>query len=100
MLGGAYGRRVTVVTGGGNNGADGRVAARRLRRLGIGVDEMRLDPGFGDGELARAFGRADLVIDAMFGTGFRGGSTGRRLRSRRGRARHPPRCSRSTSRRG
>ena len=29
MLGGTYGRRVVVVAGKGNNGADGRVAARR-----------------------------------------------------------------------
>jgi NAD(P)H-hydrate repair Nnr-like enzyme with NAD(P)H-hydrate epimerase domain len=36
MLGGAYGRRVVVVAGKGNNGADGRVAADRLRRRGRG----------------------------------------------------------------
>ena len=34
LLGGAYGRRVVVVAGKGNNGADGRVAAARLRRRG------------------------------------------------------------------
>src|SRR4051794_29918470 len=76
MLGGAYGRRVAVVTGKGNNGADGRVAARRLRALGIGVDELDLERGFTDGERARACGRADLVIDAMYGTGFRGALDG------------------------
>ncbi len=31
LLGGSYGRRVVVVAGKGNNGADGRVAAERLR---------------------------------------------------------------------
>ena len=72
MLGGTYGHRVTVVTGTGNNGADGRVAAERLRARGIGVDELALDPGFDDGTLARAVGRAGLLIDAMYGTGFRG----------------------------
>jgi NAD(P)H-hydrate epimerase len=76
MLGGAYGRRVTIVAGKGNNGADGRVAARRLRALGIGVDELDLERGFGAVELARALGRADLVIDAMYGTGFRGALDG------------------------
>ena len=35
MMGGAYGRRVVVVAGKGNNGADGRVAADRLRRRGV-----------------------------------------------------------------
>jgi NAD(P)H-hydrate epimerase len=37
LLGGAYGRRVVVVAGKGNNGADGRVAARRLARRGARV---------------------------------------------------------------
>ena len=32
ILGGTYGRRVAVVAGKGNNGADGRDAAERLRR--------------------------------------------------------------------
>ena len=34
MLGGAYGRIVDVIAGPGNNGADGRVAAERLRERG------------------------------------------------------------------
>ena len=38
MLGGTYGRRVVVVAGKGNNGADGRDAARRLERRGVRVD--------------------------------------------------------------
>jgi len=72
MLGGAYGRRVAVVAGKGNNGADGRVAARLLRARGVGVDECSFDDGFYVAELRRMLGRADLVIDAMYGTGFRG----------------------------
>jgi len=66
MLGGTYGCRVVVVAGKGNNGNDGREAARRLRRRGVRVREVdaaavpeRLPP-------------CDLVIDAAFGTGFRG----------------------------
>ena len=38
LLGGIYGRRVVVVAGKGNNGADGRVAADRLRRRGVRVE--------------------------------------------------------------
>ena len=72
MLGGAYGRRVTVIAGKGNNGADGRVAARLLRAGGVGVDEFLLEEVLDPTALHRAFARADLVIDAMFGTGFRG----------------------------
>ncbi|HEY5173020.1 MAG TPA: NAD(P)H-hydrate epimerase, partial [Acidimicrobiia bacterium] len=76
MLGGTYGRRVVVVCGRGNNGADGGVAARHLRRRGIGVDELALVDGVGEPALRRALARADLAIDAMFGTGFRGALEG------------------------
>jgi NAD(P)H-hydrate epimerase len=76
MLGGVYGRRVVVVCGKGNNGADGRVAARRLRARGAGVDEFALDDGIDQRALARALARAHLAIDAMFGTGFRGALAG------------------------
>jgi NAD(P)H-hydrate epimerase len=72
MLGGSYGRRVIFACGKGNNGADGRVAAGVLRARGVGVDELALERGFDVDELGRALARADLVIDAMYGTGFRG----------------------------
>ncbi|MBV9952631.1 MAG: NAD(P)H-hydrate dehydratase [Acidimicrobiia bacterium] len=66
MLGGTYGRRVVVVAGKGNNGADGRAAAERLRRRGVRVVEV-------DAAAAPAnLPPADLVIDAAYGTGFRG----------------------------
>src|SRR5438270_12778365 len=66
MLGGGYGRRVVVVAGKGNNGADGRDAARRLARRGMRVQLI---------EAADAPARlpdADLVIDGAYGTGFHG----------------------------
>jgi hydroxyethylthiazole kinase-like uncharacterized protein yjeF len=72
MLGGTYGRRVMVVSGKGNNGADGRVAAHQLRARGVGVDEFPIAAGFDDRDIGHALARADLVIDAMYGTGFRG----------------------------
>ena len=37
LMGGTYGRRVVVVAGKGNNGADGRIAARRLEERGAHV---------------------------------------------------------------
>lgn len=67
LLGGAYGRRVVVVAGPGNNGADGRVAARRLAARGVRVQV--LEAAAVDGGRLPA---ADLVVDAAFGTGFRG----------------------------
>ena len=67
MLGGTYGRRVVVVAGKGNNGADGRAAAERLRRRGVRVQV--LDAADAPPRLPGA----DLVIDAAYGTGFRGG---------------------------
>lgn len=66
LLGGAYGRRVVVVAGKGNNGADGRAAARRLTRRGAVVEIV--DAAAAPSPLPAA----DLVIDAAYGTGFRG----------------------------
>jgi hydroxyethylthiazole kinase-like uncharacterized protein yjeF len=63
MLGGAYARRVVVVAGKGNNGADGRVAAEVLRRRGARVSVVGPDA---------KVGACDLVIDAALGTGLRG----------------------------
>jgi NAD(P)H-hydrate epimerase len=67
LLGGAYGRRVVVVAGPGANGADGRVAARRLEARGVRV--VVLDAAAVAGA---SVPRCDLVVDAAYGTGFRG----------------------------
>lgn len=96
VMGGAYGRRAVVVCGKGNNGGDGLVAARHLARWGVRVavvavealadlrepaatNVARLDEvpsirvlRFSDAALDRELYRADIAIDAVFGTGFRG----------------------------
>ena len=69
-----------MCTGGGSRSCAARattaptVASPRglLRSKGVGVDELLLADDFGAAELRRALDRADLVIDAMYGTGFRG----------------------------
>ena len=69
MMSGAYGRRVVVIAGKGNNGNDGRVAAERLAEWGASVrivDAAEAHGKFIDGRTA------DLVIDAAYGIGFRG----------------------------
>ncbi|PKB79048.1 MAG: hypothetical protein BZY88_15380 [SAR202 cluster bacterium Io17-Chloro-G9] len=91
-MGAAAGARVVVLVGPGNNGADGLVAARHLRRWGAEVTaclltrrpdfDPKLDlarqysvsvidaagsPGFP--ELERLLKRGELVIDAVLGTG-------------------------------
>lgn len=72
MLGGSYGRRVMVVCGKGNNGGDGLIASRVLRQSGVRVEVFELATGIDRPHLDRALRRSDLVIDAMYGTGFRG----------------------------
>ncbi len=66
LLGGAYGRRVVVVVGPGANGDDGRVAARRLEGAGVRVALLEA------GVTGPTVPPCDLVIDAAYGTGFRG----------------------------
>ncbi len=65
MLGGAYGRTVNVICGKGNNGADGRVAARYLAAKGMRVRVIEVP-------CPAALPPSDLVIDAAYGTGFHG----------------------------
>ena len=65
MLGGAYGRTVNVICGKGNNGADGRVAAGHLAAKGVRVRVIEVP-------CPAVLPPADLVIDAAYGTGFRG----------------------------
>jgi NAD(P)H-hydrate epimerase len=90
---GVYGRRVVAVCGKGNNGGDGLVAARYLRRWGMGATAVLLaeQEAFqgaaavnlerarsagvrivGQEALGRELDRADVALDAMVGTGFRG----------------------------
>jgi ADP-dependent NAD(P)H-hydrate dehydratase / NAD(P)H-hydrate epimerase len=104
VAGGAYGRRAVVVCGKGNNGGDGLVAARRLSRWGMGVTVILLEgpeafrgaahssfrsfatasgrwQAFTDAALSRAVQRTDIVVDALFGTGFRGKPEGNGARA-------------------
>jgi NAD(P)H-hydrate epimerase len=86
--GASYGRRVVVLTGPGNNGGDGYVAARLLSGRGVDVVVQRLGEPKTDLAISAATrGRQQgvrivdigeprdcaLVVDALFGGGVRGG---------------------------
>ncbi|HUC08187.1 MAG TPA: NAD(P)H-hydrate dehydratase [Solirubrobacterales bacterium] len=60
-----------IVCGKGNNGGDGLVAARHLRRLGFELEVLELEKGAPD-DLDAWLEGAGAVIDAIFGTGFKG----------------------------
>ena len=64
VMGGRYGRRAVVLAGPGNNGADGRAAARRLRQGGVRVGVWSVT------DAPKTLPPADLYIDAAFGTGL------------------------------
>jgi NAD(P)H-hydrate epimerase len=68
LLGGTYGRRVVVVAGRGNNGADGRAAAQILARQGVAVEVVDATDARVNERLAAA--AAHLVVDAAYGTGL------------------------------
>ena len=97
LVGGAYGRRAVVVCGKGNNGGDGLVAARYLDRAGVRTTALLLDEepsgpassnlaqlettsvrrrAWSRDALERELERADVAIDAIFGTGFHGIAAG------------------------
>ena len=59
-------RRWTIVCGGGSNGGDGRVMGDALRRAG---HEVRIVEAKSDD---RELGDPDVLVDALFGTGFSG----------------------------
>ena len=83
---GRQGKRFAVLCGKGNNGGDGFVVARRLHEAGERVTMYRPlgDPSSPDAQTmfcraveagvpeAEQLEQADVVVDALFGTGFRG----------------------------
>lgn len=92
-LGAGYGTRVLALAGPGNNGGDAYVAARYLRRRGVAVEVRGLGYPKGENSPARRAAAAavaagvpvrplgdpepcDLVIDGLFGAGFRGELSG------------------------
>jgi hydroxyethylthiazole kinase-like uncharacterized protein yjeF len=72
QLDGLYGRRAAIVCGKGNNGGDGLVTAAVLAGWGARVDVVELAAAPSPAAVGRALARADVLVDAMYGTGFSG----------------------------
>jgi ADP-dependent NAD(P)H-hydrate dehydratase / NAD(P)H-hydrate epimerase len=72
ILGGAYAKRAVIICGPGNNGADGEVAARVLRSRGVRCQVSALTSPLDRSAVTREIQRCDVLVDAMFGTGFHG----------------------------
>ncbi len=68
MMGGLYGKKVTVLYGPGNNGRDALVASGHLKAAGAVVTEVR--QGSHEFYLEETFAGSDLVIDGCFGVGL------------------------------
>jgi ADP-dependent NAD(P)H-hydrate dehydratase / NAD(P)H-hydrate epimerase len=71
MLRGGYGKRVVVVAGKGNNGGDGVICAKHLRTHGVQATVLTTTD-WSRSDFEHAVARADLVIDAILGTGTKG----------------------------
>jgi NAD(P)H-hydrate epimerase len=63
---------VRIICGKGNNGGDGRVAARHLRATGFEVEAVDLWSDDMPGDLDGWLAGSGAVVDAIFGTGFEG----------------------------
>ncbi|MFY2791160.1 NAD(P)H-hydrate dehydratase [Rhodococcus sp. MALMAid1271] len=81
--GGVAGRRVTILVGTGDNGGDGLWAGAFLRRRGVSVSALLLDPArahaaglealrASGGRVVSRCGPADIVIDAIVGISGKG----------------------------
>lgn len=92
LLGSAYGRRVLLLVGSGDNGGDALYAGALLRRRGVAVEALLLGTTHHEGGLAallRAGGRVaetaadvdppDLVVDGIVGIGGRPGLSARAI---------------------
>ncbi len=66
-----YGKRIAVVAGPGNNGADGRYAVPHLDRRGARCTVFDVGSGAAPDDHIGGHHRFDLVVDAAFGTGLR-----------------------------
>jgi hydroxyethylthiazole kinase-like uncharacterized protein yjeF len=91
LLGSAYGRRVGLLVGTGNNGGDALFAGAHLAQRGVRVTAVLVDPDrvhprglaalrrsggrvlSSGAEASVAIARADLVLDGLLGIGGRGG---------------------------
>ncbi|GHV12776.1 bifunctional NAD(P)H-hydrate repair enzyme Nnr [Clostridia bacterium] len=63
--------RAVILSGTGNNGADGRILAGFLTDNGYTVEKIDIGQSVSDRKRGDPFAGCDIIVDAVFGTGFR-----------------------------
>ena len=72
--------KAAILCGKGNNGGDGYILGSLLSGIGVDVCVIDMSGGLSDEKLQEILSGSDIIIDAVFGTGFRGELSGEALR--------------------
>lgn len=64
--------KTLILCGPGKNGEDGKIAGKCLKEKGWSVEILTLKEGVSEEKLSKAMDQAELIVDALLGTGLSG----------------------------